>query len=326
MTSVPDLSVAMGEISLTRLGYGAASIGNHRKELSDAEADRILEAAWASGIRHFDTAPHYGLGLSERRLGRFLAGRPRDQYVLSTKVGRLLQPDPAGAGHLDDEDFVVPATHRRVWDFSAAGIRRSIEESLGRLGLDRVDVLYLHDPERWDLRRGVAEGLPALVRAKDERLTAAIGIGSMQTAALVAAARTGAADLLMVAGRYTLADQLGAAELLEACRDNEVGIVAAAVFNGGLLAGPVTGASTFDYRPAPSAILARARRIEAVCASFDVPLRAAALQYPLREPLVRSVVVGGTSADQVRQNATDMARPIPPRLWDRLRAEGLVTA
>jgi D-threo-aldose 1-dehydrogenase len=219
----------------------------------------------------------------------------------------------------------VPATHRRVWDFSAAGIRRSIEESLDRLGLDRVDVLYLHDPERWDLRRGVAEGLPALVRARDEGLTAAIGIGSMQTAALVAAARTGAADVLMVAGRYTLADQLGAADLLDACRDNEVGIVAAAVFNGGLLAGPVTGASTFDYRPAPSAVLARARRIEAVCASFDVPLRAAALQYPLREPLVRSVVVGGTSADQVRQNATDMARDIPPRLWDRLRAEGLVT-
>jgi D-threo-aldose 1-dehydrogenase len=147
----------------------------------------------------------------------------------------------------------------------------------------------------------------------------------MQTAALVAAARTGAADLLMVAGRYTLADQSGAADLFEACRDNEVGIVAAAVFNGGLLAGPVTGGSTFDYRPAPAAVLARARRVEAVCASFDVPLRAAALQYPLWNTAVRSVVVGGTSPDQVRENAADMARDIPAQLWERLHAEGLVT-
>jgi D-threo-aldose 1-dehydrogenase len=314
----------MGAISLTRLGYGAASIGNHRKKLSDADADRILEAAWASGIRYFDTAPHYGLGLSERRLGRFLAGRPRDQYVLSTKVGRLLQPDPDGAGRLDDEDFVVPATYRRVWDFSAAGVRRSVEESLDRLGLDRVDVLYLHDPERWDLQRGLADGLPALTGIRDEGLTTAIGVGSMQSSTLIAAARTGAADLLMVAGRYTLADQAGAAELLNACRDNGVGIVAAAVFNGGLLAGPVTGASTFDYEPAPAAVVARVRRIEAVCADFSVPLRAAALQYPLREPAVRSIVVGAISPEQVRQNVADMARDIPPQLWERLRAEGLV--
>jgi D-threo-aldose 1-dehydrogenase len=315
----------MVDITLSRLGYGAATIGNHRWALSDDEADRILDAAWAVGIRHFDTAPHYGLGLAERRLGRFLAGRPRDQYIVSTKVGRLLQPNPPGAGELDDEGFVVPATHRRVWDFSAAGVRRSVEESLGRLGLDRVDVLYLHDPERWDLRRGLADGLPALARLRDEGLTTAIGIGSMQTGALVAAARTGMADLLMVAGRYTLADQSGAAEIVEACRANGVGIVAAAVFNGGLLAGPVTETSTFDYRPAPAAVLARARRIQEVCDCFDVPLRAVALQYPLRQPLVRSVVAGAASADQVRQNATDIARDIPPELWERLRAEGLET-
>jgi D-threo-aldose 1-dehydrogenase len=205
-------------------------------------------------------------------------------------------------------------------------VRRSMEESLGRLGLDRVDVLYLHDPERWDLRRGLAEGLPALVRLRDEGLTTGIGIGSMQTAALVAAARTGVPDLLMVAGRYTLADQSGTAELLDACRDNKVGVVAAAVFNGGLLAGPVSDASTFDYEPAPATVLARARRIEAVCASFDVPLRAAALQYPLQDAMVRSVVVGGVSPDQVRENAMDLARDIPEQLWERLRAEGLVTA
>ncbi|GAA4725119.1 aldo/keto reductase [Phytohabitans rumicis] len=314
----------MRELRLTRLGCGTASIGNHRVPLTDGEAAEILDAAWDAGIRHFDTAPHYGLGLSEWRLGQFLAGKPRDEYAVSTKVGRLLEPNPAGAGALDDEDFVVPAAYRRVWDFSAAGVRRSLEESLGRLGLDRVDVLYLHDPERWDLDRGLADGLPALVQLREEGLATAIGIGSMGTEALVAAARSGVADLLMVAGRYTLADQSGAAELLDACRANGVGIVAAAVFNGGLLAEPLTASSTFDYRPAPGAVVARARRIAEVCESFGVPLRAAALAYPLLEPVVRAVVVGANNPDQVRQNAADLALDVPQGMWERLRAEGLV--
>ena len=240
---------------------------------------------------------------------------------MSTKVGRLLErADGSGTdtGTDDTGDFRVPATHRRVWDFSPAGVRRSLEESLMRLGLDRVDVLYLHDPERWGLDRALDTGLATLVDLRREGLTTAIGVGSMDAGALAAAAGTGVVDLLMVAGRHTILDRSPAVP--RACRRNGVGIVAAAVFNGGLLADP----PTFDYRPAPAGLVDRIRRIEAVCASYDVPLRAAALQFPAREPLVRSVVAGAVTAEQVRQNAADMARPIPAGLWEELSAEDLV--
>jgi D-threo-aldose 1-dehydrogenase len=301
---------------LVQLGYGTADIGNHRVALSDADADRVLAAAWASGIRLFDSAPHYGLGLAERRLGRFLAHCPRTDVVVSTKVGRLLEPSDVPGP--DTDGFLVPATHRRLWDFSPAGVRQSLEESLGRLGLDRVDVVYLHDPEQSDLARALGEGLETLVELRREGLVTAIGVGSMHAGALAAAAGTGVVDLLMVAGRHTILDH--SPTLLAACRTHDVGIVAAAVFNGGLLADP----PTFDYRPAAPALVDRIRRIDAVCASFGVPLRAAALRYPLREPLVRSVVAGATTPGQVRQNAAGMAAVIPAQLWVRLEAEGLV--
>lgn len=308
---------------MTPLGYGTADVGNHRANLSDADADRILSTAWECGIRHFDSAPHYGLGLAERRLGAFLAGVPRADYVVSTKVGRLLEAVAAPDG-LDIGDFQVPATHRRVWDFTAAGVRRALDESLARLRLDRVDVVYLHDPEQADvgLDRALDTGLAALADLKREGLATAIGVGSMHTGALTAAAATGAVDLLMVAGRHTIADHAGAADLLAACRAHGVGIVAAAVFNGGVLADP----PTFDYAPASPEMADRIGRIKAACAAAGVPLRAAALQFPLREPLVRSVVAGAVSPEQVRENAADAARPIPHGLWDRLREEGLIEA
>ena len=198
----------MPDLRLGRLGHGAANVGNLYRAITDDEAWRILETAWDCGVRYFDTAPHYGLGLSERRLGAFLATKPREEFVLSTKVGRLLRPNPAGAGRLDEEhDFAVPADRERVWDVTADGLRRSMEESLGRLGLGAVDVLYLHDPERFDLRRGIEEGLPALAKLRDEGLVRAVGVGSMSTEALLASVRSGVPDLLMVAGRLTLADQ-----------------------------------------------------------------------------------------------------------------------
>ena len=311
---------------MTRLGLGTTGIGNHRLAMSDDDAWPLLETAWDCGIRHFDTAPHYGLGLSERRLGRFLATKPRAEYVVSTKVGRLLEEDPDGARRRDDEGFDVSATHRRVWDFSEAGVRRSLEESLTRLGLDDVDVLYAHDPERWDLDRGLESGLAALAALRAEGRVRAIGVGSMVTDALLAAVRTGAVDLIMAAGRLTLADQSLAAEVLPACRDNGVSVVAAAVFNGGLLADHPTAQSTFDYAPVSPDLLQRALRIEAVCASYEVPLPVAALQYPLRHPAVRSVVVGAVEPAQVRRNADALTAPVPEDLWLELRNEGLVAA
>ncbi|MET0524764.1 MAG: aldo/keto reductase, partial [Nocardioides sp.] len=245
------------------LGLGAANVGNLYRAISDEDARAVLEAAWESGIRDYDTAPHYGLGLSERRLGAFLATKPRSEYVVSTQVGRLLRPSPETADRLDDENqFAVPAATRRVWDFSADGIRTSLEESLDRLGLERVDVVYLHDPDEHDLEADLATGIPAVAALRDAGLVKAVGIGSKSTEALTAAARTGKLDLAMVAGRYTLLEQ--ADELVAACREAGVGIVAAAVFNSGLLAKPRPG-GRYEYGAVPAELLARAERIAQVC-------------------------------------------------------------
>jgi D-threo-aldose 1-dehydrogenase len=303
-------------LELGRLGHGAANIGNLYRPMSDEDAWAVLDAAWASGIRHFDTAPHYGLGLSERRLGAFLATKPRDEYVVSTKVGRLLRPSPETADRLDDENqFAVPASLKRVWDFSARGVRASLEESLERLGLDAVDVLYLHDPDEHDPVADIASGAPALAALRDEGLVRAVGIGSKSSEALVTAVRTGALDLVMVAGRYTLLEQ--AAEVVAACGEAGVGIVAAAVFNSGLLATPQPG-GRYEYGAVPAALLERARRLAGACERHGVTLPEAALQFPLREPAVRSVVVGAASAEQVRENARRLEVEIPEALWDEL--------
>lgn len=313
-------------VELGRLGYGAANLGNLYRAMTDEDAWAVLEAAWESGIRYFDTAPHYGLGLSERRLGSFLATKPRADYVVSTKVGRLLRPSPGTADQLDDANqFAVPASLRRVWDFSADGIRASLEESLERLGLSEVDVLYLHDPEEHDLAADLATGVPALAALRDEGLVTAIGIGSKSTEALVAAVRSGALDLTMVAGRYTLLEQPALDELIPACRAGGVGVVAAAVFNSGLLATPrPQGGARYEYGVVPAKLLERARRIEDVCVRYGVELPQAALQFPLREPAVRCVVVGGATPGHVRQNAQRMRAEVPEALWDELAAEGLV--
>ena len=284
--------------------------------MTDEDARAVLEAAWQSGIRYFDTAPHYGLGLSERRLGAFLATKPRTEYVISTKVGRLLRPSPETADRLDDENqFAVPASLRRVWDFSSGGIRASLEESLERLGLDRVDVLYLHDPDEHDLAADLQTGVPALAALRDEGLVGAVGIGSKSTKALTAAVRTGALDLAMVAGRYTLLEH--ADEVAAACHQTGVGIVAAAVFNSGLLSKPRPG-GRYEYGAVPGDLLARAERIADVCERHGVTLPEAALQFPFREPAVRSVVVGAATPEQVRENARRLEVAIPEALWDEL--------
>jgi D-threo-aldose 1-dehydrogenase len=298
------------------LGYGAANVGNLYRATSDEDARAVLEAAWDSGIRYFDTAPHYGLGLSERRLGAFLATKPRTEYVVSTKVGRLLRSSPATADRLDDANqFAVPASLRRVWDFSAGGIRASLEESLERLGLDEVDVLYLHDPDEHDLAADLDTGVPAVAALRDEGLVRAVGIGSKSPEALVAAVRTEALDLAMVAGRYTLLEQ--ADEVVAACRETGVEIVAAAIFNSGLLSKPRPG-GRYEYGAVPGALLARAERLAELCERHGVTLPEAALQFPLREPAVRSVVVGAASPEQVRENARRMEVEIPEALWEEL--------
>lgn len=313
-------------LTVPALGYGAANVGNLFRPLSDDEAWAVLDAAWESGIRFYDTAPHYGLGLSERRLGAFLQTKPRDEYVLSTKVGRLLRPNPDHAGGLDTaNDFHVPDDLRRVWDFSADGIRTSLDESRERLGIERLDLLYLHDPERHDLDLALAEALPALEQLRAAGEVTAVGIGSMVSDALAAAVRSADLDLVMVAGRYTLLEQPAAVDVLPACRERGTGIVAASVFNSGLLAADVPRRDgRYEYGQLPDELWDRLVRIAEVCAAHDVPLPAAAIQYPLQSDAVRSVVVGGSRPEQLRQNAEHAAREIPAALWEELAAEGLI--
>jgi D-threo-aldose 1-dehydrogenase len=318
----------MTEIAIPSLGYGAANIGNLYRSMTDDEASTLLHAAWDVGIRYFDTAPHYGLGLSERRLGDFLRLKPRNEFIVSTKVGRLLQPNPTGQGLFDTaNDFEVPADTRRVWDFSDSGIRQSVEDSLVRTGLDRFDVVYLHDPERHDLRQGLEEALPTLAAMRAENLVSLIGVGSMTNDALLEAVNTGLLDLVMVAGRYTLADQSALEGVVPACVKHGVGIVAAAVFNSGLLAtdNPGVGAR-YDYGDVPAELLQRVQLIAAVCRQFGVSLATAALHYTMRDSVVRSVVVGGSTPEQLKQNAARMGEIVPEALWLSLRQQKLIPA
>lgn len=314
---------AVSPPALGPLALGVASLGNLFVELSDDEAFVILEEAWAAGIRYFDTAPHYGLGLSERRLGAFLRSKPRDEFVVSTKVGRLVVPNPGGTGLDLDEGFRVPATTKRKWGFGADAIRRSLDDSLERLGLDSVDIVYIHDPERSDagLDAALAAAVPAVVALREEGVVDRVGIGSGVNDAIVAAVRTGALDLAMIANRLTLADHSALDAAVPACRENSVGIVAAAVFNSGLLAHSVPH-GFFEYKEAEPEMLQRARRIAAVCDARGVELPMAALQYPLHLG-VEAVVVGANGPGQVAQNLARLGSALPDELWAELKAEGL---
>jgi D-threo-aldose 1-dehydrogenase len=286
--------------------------------MSDDDAYDLVDTAWRCGIRHFDTAPHYGLGLSERRLGSYLSTKQRDEYVLSTKVGRLLRESSAGPGEMDDEGFVVPRHHRRVWDFTPRGIRASLEESLERLGLDTVDHLYLHDPERYDLEFAVRSGLPALEELRRTGEVKRIGIGTMEPDAAVAAVETGAVDLVMIAGRYSLLDQSMCQQLAPACLSSSTRIIVASPFNSGLLSGARLETATYAYAPASRDLIERASMIAAIAHNHGTDLATAALQFPLRHPLVDCVVVGAQRPEHVEENVARLQRTVPDELWAEL--------
>jgi len=248
-------------VEITELSFGAAGIGNLFTAVDPGDAAAAVDAAWEAGIRAFDTAPHYGLGLSERRLGEALRGRPRDAYVVSTKAGRLLEPCPADGDDLRN-GFAVPADHRRVWDFSADGIRRSVEASLQRLGLDRIDIVYLHDPDDHE-DVAFSEGYPALEQLRAEGVVGAIGAGMNQATMLTRFLRDTDVDAVLCAGRFTLLDQSALAELLPEAAARGKSVVVGGVFNSGLLADPRPGA-TYDYAAAPDGILRRALRLKEI--------------------------------------------------------------
>lgn len=309
------------DVQVTELAYGAAGIGNLFRPVADEEAAAAIDAAWDAGIRTFDTAPHYGLGLSERRLGAALRGRPRESYTISTKVGRLLVPADGDGDDLAD-GFAVPATHRRVWDFSADGVRRSLEASLDRLDLDRVDIVLLHDPDD-HAAQALDEAYPALERLRGEGVVGAIGVGMNQCPVPTRFLRDTDIDVVLLAGRYTLLEQEGLDALLPEAEARGRSVLIGGVFNSGLLIDPKPGA-TYDYAPAPDPVLDRALRLKAVTERHGVPLRGAALAFPFAHPAVASVLTGARSAEEVRDAVDLLGRPLPAALWDDLRAEGLL--
>ncbi|MFF7053481.1 aldo/keto reductase [Streptomyces griseorubiginosus] len=311
------------DVRVTELSFGAAGIGNLFRPVSDEAASAAVQAAWDAGVRTFDTAPHYGLGLSERRLGAALRGRDRDAYTLSTKVGRLLEPQPEGGGGDDlAHGFAVPDTHRRVWDFSSDGVLRSLEASLDRLGLDRVDIALLHDPDH-HAEQALTEAYPALERLRGEGVVKAIGIGMNQCALPTRFLRETDIDVVLLAGRYTLLEQEGLAEVLPEAAARGRSVIVGGVFNSGLLTDPRPGAM-YDYAPTPPHVLDRALRMQAVADRHGVPLRAAALHFPLGHPAVASVLSGARSATEVQDTVDQIRRTVPTALWDELRAEELL--
>ena len=311
-------------VQVTPLGLGAAQAGNLYRATSDEEARGAFDAAWDAGIRYVDTAPHYGLGLSERRVGAALAGRPRDEYVVSTKVGRLLVPSPQTAHRRDDEGFDVPADARRVRDYSRDGVLRSMEASLERTGLDRVDVVYVHDPDDFG-DQTVAEAIPALVELREQGVVGAVGAGMNQSAMLARFVRQTDVDVVMCAGRFTLLEQPALDDLLPAAQERGVSVVVAGVYNSGLLAHDTPpDDATYDYAQAPAELLDRTRRIAAVCAEHGVTLPQAALAYVRTHPAVASTVVGLRSAGQVRTTVERAGVVVPPELWTALAGAGLL--
>lgn len=310
-------------VTVTELGFGAAPLGNLYRATTEDEADGAVAAAWDAGIRYFDTAPHYGLGLAERRLGRALRDRPRRDFVLSSKVGRLLVPNEHPQGR-DPDLFEVPDDLRRQHDYSRDGVLRSLEATLARTGLDRVDVVYVHDPDAY-WREATEEALPVLAELRDAGVVGAIGAGMNSSTMLARFLRETAADVVMLAGRYTLLDQSGLDDVLPAADQLGKSVVCVGVFNSGLLASRRPPAdATFDYRPAPPELLARARRMADICEAHGSTLPAAAIAFPLAHPAVVDVTLGMRTAEEVRGDLERYLTPVPAAVWSELQAEGLL--
>ncbi|PZA06076.1 MULTISPECIES: aldo/keto reductase [unclassified Meiothermus] len=326
--SKPGDEVALrGGLRLTRLGLGVGTLGSLFQPVSDEAAQAVLEAAWEGGIRYYDAAPWYGFGLAEERLGHFLAGRIG--YVVSTKVGRLLRagapPHPSQFDARGEPVFKTPSRLNVVYDYTYDGFMRSLEESLGRLGLDRVDILLIHDPDVAGLsvREVMEGGYKALFELREQGVVRAIGAGMNQWEMLLEFAREGDFDLFLLAGRYTLLEQESLREFLPLCVKKGIGVVIGGVYNSGLLANPRPGAH-YNYAEVPTHVLQRALRIQAVCHRHGVPLKAAAIQFPLGHPAVVSVLTAGRTPEQLEENLSMFQIPIPQDLWAELKAEGLL--
>ena len=357
-----EVGLGRSSVRATRLGLGTVPLGGLYSPIQEAAGLELVRSAVQLGISYIDTAPQYGSGLAERRLARVLSEVPRDDLVVATKVGRLIRPvstsstvarvlretienrDPqrflnagrnathrirARLAHGQHEQVAAPsdATDSHlgsVYDFSYDGVMRSLEESLKRLQLERVDVLLLHDPDHY-YKQAVGGAVKALERLRADGTVRAIGVGMNQSAMLARFAEEADFDCFLVAGRYTLLNQTALTDLLPICERQGASVIVGGVYNSGILANPHPGAN-YDYALAPKPILDKALRIKAVCDRHGVPLKAAAIQFPLGHPAVATVLAGPSSAAEVEENAAMLEFPIPSELWAELRHEGLIEA
>lgn len=322
-----------GGLTLTELGFGAAPLGNLYRAIGDGAAQSLLDAAWTAGIRYYDTAPLYGLGLSETRMNPFLRGKDRDSFVLSSKIGRLLQATTQAERDGHGKWFDVPA-RREVYDYSYDGVMRSLEFSLERLGLDRIDILYAHDLDLFNhgsqpvLDAKLAEfmegGYRALVTLRDQGVIRAIGAGLNEWQPCQWLAERGDFDLFLLAGRYTLLEQDALESFLPLCQSRGIGVVIGGPYNSGILATGPRPEAFYNYDPAPAAILDRVQRIESICADHRVRMVDAAFRFPLRHPAVMSVIPGMQAQTEMNSNIAAESAMIPDGLWADLKSAGLM--
>jgi D-threo-aldose 1-dehydrogenase len=307
------------------LGFGGAPLGNMFDVVSEETAEAALVAAWETGVRHFDTAPHYGSGLSEHRFGNVLRRYPREEFVLSTKVGRIMRPAPGGA---DNPPFVQGLPFRGEYDYSYDATMRSIEDSYQRLGLAQIDIAYIHDVaadhhgDAWQelFEIAMSGAAKALIRLRDEGVIKGWGLGVNLTEPCERALEMSDPDVFLLAGRYSLLNQPALDRLFPMCAERGVHVVVGGPYNSGLLA----GGRNFEYQEAPQEMVQKRDRMAEVCSRHGVDLRSAALQFCAAHPVVAAIIPGAKHADKVRENARLMAAAIPPALWDELREEGLL--
>jgi D-threo-aldose 1-dehydrogenase len=326
-------SVGRTGLKLTTIGFGCAGIGGLYRSVPRSLAEETIATAWDAGIRYFDVAPHYGAGLAERRTGDFLRDKPAGSYVLSTKVGRILVP--LGPGESEPEGFIDPLPFKRRYDYSYDGIMRSVETSLARLGLGRVDILYVHDigvlthgREANDrhLRDLLDSGMRALEELKGTGTISAFGLGVNEVAVCLDVMSRAALDCILLAGRYTLLDRCAESELLSRCAEAKTSLVVGGVFNSGILATGAAPGAHFDYGPASEDILDRVRKLEEVAARHGIPLAAAALQFPLINPNVASVLIGTAKPASLTNNLGLLQTLIPEAAWAEFDALAMAPA
>ena len=315
---------------MTTLGFGAATIGNLFRPIPEATAQAMLDSAWDHGVRLFDTAPSYGNAVSEYRVGWNLRERPREEYVVSTKIGYLLEPaDPSEGAN---ESWVAPGAFKTVYDYSADGARRSIEDSLQRMGIQRIDIAFVHDtdpfmmPGFWrDKFEEALEGaVLGLIQMREEGLLGAIGFGVNHWEVCHEAAQRADVDCFLLAGRYTMLDTEVLDDFLPLCEERGIAIMLGGGYNSGILAtGAVEGAK-YQYAPAPPEIMAKVAKMEEVCARHEVPLPAAAPQFPIAHPAVPTIIPGGRTVEQFEGSIDLIEHPIPADFWAELKAEGLL--